>query len=613
MSKSFIAVRLLGFASLFFVAASLGAQQPSQPAAPDTQPPPPALPQPGNAPLTGPSQPGTQTQVQTGNAAAPGLYGPWFVEGFYWMPSTRPLLRGGNGAIGDEGLNYPKTSKDAPGIFLSLPVSKTAMLNFSGFITKGNTTTIAPDALTLFGTSYSEGDLLTASYTVKDFKLSLNDLLYPFPRREGQKWRLKTLWEVQYASIATNLNAPYAPTTDSSGNAIVNTATGSRWVVYPTFGLAVELHPTRRLEFQVNGSGFMVPHHSAIGDAEAFLGYRIGHVELLVAEKYFHFKTSEQNTEYFKTTLEGAYAALRLYPSGISIPCPFCGRRRSTTAANAPEAGGATSTTSAPSSTSGAPSTTTSESASSAGPGPVTTNPREGTSTSSTTPQQGTFIHRLSAGLTASVLGLGLIPSRTSIVNTSTSLMTTYSTAGASELLGYGLTGQVAVTDHFAVAFEGLLRRIGYVLSTTVTTSKETLVAGVETTTTTSTGTHEDTRASLIDVPILARYFTKERHERGNRMFLEAGGSWRNTEDIRTSISSTNAMSQLSCCTFTPAVPAHRTAIGGTVGGGVLFIDAFGIHVYLEATYTRWRNAIFETLTTDTRRNEVTGGLTIGF
>lgn len=607
---SFRAARLFAVAALPVLAFCLEAQQPSEPVTPGTPATAPQTstpPQTGTAPLTGPSQPGAQNQ--TGNAAAPGLYGPWYIELFYWQPSTRSYLLGGNGASGDQDLYYAHTTKDAPGISIAFPVSKSAMLDFSGFITRGNIDTYAPYDLTLFGTSYSQGDYLTASYSIKNFKLSLQDLLYPFPRKEGQKWRVKTLWEVQYASISSNLNAPYAPTTNSSGTTVVNTASGTRWLVYPTFGLAGEYHPTRNLELQLNGSGFMIPHHDSIGDAELSIGYRIGHVEILGAEQYFHFKTSEQNVQYFKTTLWGAYGGLRFYPSGISIPCPFC-RRRTTTAANAPPPESTSPETPAPSTTAPA---APPESATSQGPSEITTNPRQGTSTSSTTPQQGTFIHRVSAGATLSVLGLSLIPGRTSIVNSSTTLMTTYSTTGASERIGYGITGQVAVSDHFAVAVQGLLRRIGYQLNTTVTTTKETLVDGVETTTQTSTGTHEDTRADLFEVPVMARYFTRERHERGNRLFLEAGGAWRDANHIRTSLSSTNAASVLSCCTYTPATPAHRTALGGTIGGGILFIDAFGIHVYLEADYTRWRNPIFENLTTDTKRNEVAAGLTIGF
>ena len=80
------------------------------------------------------------------------------------------------------------------------------------------------------------------------------------------------------------------------------------------------------------GSGFAIPHRAVIGDAEGSISYRMRGVELIVADKYYHFKTSTQNAEYFSATLMGPYAALRLYPGEISVPCFFC--RRRTVAAN---------------------------------------------------------------------------------------------------------------------------------------------------------------------------------------------------------------------------------------------------------------------------------------
>ena len=416
------------------------------------------------------------------------------------------------------------------------------MVVFSGFITKANSSTTATDDVTLFGNWFSQGDFLTMSYTVKDFKLSFQDLLDPFPKREGQKWRLKTLWEVQYAGISTNINAPLAPTTDASGNPLVTSTTGSRNLIYPTIGLAAEFHPVRNLQFQFSGSGFGLPHHGTIGDAEALIGYRISHIELVAGEKYFHFRTSPENTEYFATTLVGAYGALRIFPGEISIPCVFCRRKSTTTAGNASRNAGGTSES---------PATTAGNEV------PPATGQTTGTS-SSTSPPPSVYVHRFSAGATLSVLAQSMIPKASSTVNNSTTLTTGYSTTGASSRFGYGLTAQVALTDRFSLVASGLLRRIGYLLDTTVTTTKPTVVAGVQTTVSNSTGVHEDTRATLIDVPLAVRFYTRDRHEPGVRWYFDLGGAYRDSRSLRTSISTTNAQSQLSCCTFTPTQPAHR-------------------------------------------------------
>ncbi len=595
MKKLLAPVRLSAIIALLGASCAEGQQptlQPGTPAtaapqttpAPQTSPPPAATP----SPQSSPSQPIVQNQSDT-TTTPPST--PWSIEPFYWMTHTTPALRGGAAALDFENLNYPGNGNYTLGGQISIPVSKTAMLNFSGFQSKASTSTTANQALDLFGTTFAAGDFLTADYTIRNFKLSFQDLLYPFPRKAGQKWDFKTLWEVQYTSVKTNVNAPFAPATDSSGNALVNNVSGSRYVIYPTFGLAAEYHLTRNLVVEANASGFAIPHHAVIGDAEGSLSYRLRGVELIVADKYYHFKTSTQNAEYFSATLMGPYAALRLYPSEISVPCFFC--RRKTVASNTGNTSSANSENPPPNES------------------PATTSTSQSNTSSST--DQKTFVRRFSAGATLSVLGLNLVPGGTNTVTNSSTVNTMYQTTGASSRIGYGIIGQVVLTDHFAIAFEGILRRFGYQMTTTVTTTTPAVVSGIVTTVTTSTILHEDTRARLIDVPAMLRYYAHSRHDPGAHWFFEGGGAWRKPESIRTSTDFTNASSVLSCCTNTPTAPAHPNSYGIVAGVGVQLTDAFGVRVVPEVRYTRWMNPVFHAFTTTTQQNEVAAGFSITF
>ena len=220
---------------------------------------------------------------------------------------------------------------------------------------------------------------------------------------------------------------------------------------------------------------------------------------------------------------------------------------------------------------------------------------------------------RFSGGATLSVLGLGLITGGTSTVNNTSEISTQYQTKSASERIGYGLTFQVRATEHFYVNISGILRRIGYQLTTTVSTTTTSTLNGISFPVTTSTSSHEDTRSSLIDVPLLVRYYGSPKRPTSPRWFLEAGGTWRIAEQIRTSISNIDASGILTCCTFTPTVPKHRSAIGASVGAGIQFVDEFGIHVVPEVRYTRWMEPIFDSFTTKTNRNEVAAGISLTF
>ena len=570
------------------VAACAEAQQPPLPA-PGT--PATAAPQTTPAPQTNPAQPAVRTQNDTTTTTPPVPSSPWSLEGYYWSTHTSPSLHGGAAAPDFESLTYPGNGNYTIGAAITIPVSKTALLNFSGFQSKASTNSTASQDLDLFGTTFAAGDYLTSDYTIRNVKISFQDLLYPFPRKAGQKWYLKTLWEVQYTNIRTDVSAPFAPTTDSSGNALVNNVSGSRFVVYPTLGLGGEYHFTRNLMLEVSGSGFAIPHHAAIGDAEGSLNYRMGAVELIIADRYYYFKTSTQNAEYFKATLTGPYAALRLYPSQLSIPCFFC--RRKTVAANTGN-------------------TTTSADATQPPANPSTTSTSQGSSTSSAT-KQGNYVRRFSAGATLSVVGFNLISGGTNTVTNSSSMNTMYQTTSASSRIGYGGIAQVALTDHFAVAIGGLLRKIGYQFNTTVTTTTPAVVSGVVTEVTTSTILHEDTRARLIDIPGVVRFYAHSRHEPGPHWFFEGGGAWRKVDSIRTSTDFTNASSVLSCCTSTPATPAHSSVFGIVAGGGVQVIDAFGVRIVPEIRYTRWMNPVFHAFTTNTQQNEIAAGFSITF
>jgi hypothetical protein len=220
---------------------------------------------------------------------------------------------------------------------------------------------------------------------------------------------------------------------------------------------------------------------------------------------------------------------------------------------------------------------------------------------------------RFSGGLTLSVLGLTLIKAATSTVDNTSEISTQYQTTGASERIGYGVTLQARVTEHFYVNLSGLLRRVGYQLTTTVATTTTSVLNGTSFPVTSTTSTHEDTRARLIDIPFLVRYYGTGKRPTSPRWFLEAGGAWRLANDIRTSVDATDASGNLTCCTFTPTVPQHRSSVGIVAGAGVQIVDEFGIHVVPEVRYTRWLEPTFDNLTTNTQRNQVEAAISLTF
>ena len=186
-------------------------------------------------------------------------------------------------------------------------------------------------------------------------------------------------------------------------------------------------------------------------------------------------------------------------------------------------------------------------------------------------------------------------------------------TSNASARLGYGITLQAGLTDHFAIAGGIYYRKIGYQFTTSINTTINIVEGGTVVPTTTTTSTHDDTRAHLFDIPFVLRYYGKSRHTPGPRWFVEAGGSWRDATSFRTSEDSTDASGVQTCCTSIPTQPAHRNARGFVAGAGLQFIDPFGIRVVPEVRYTRWVNEIFSEFTTHTQRNQLEANITLSF
>ena len=239
---------------------------------------------------------------------------------FYWYNPTDPKMFTGKGADHnvDSTLSFEGKSKASPGAELSFPAGKFNTLRFSYFRTQGsgNTTAGTPPpsrGTVIWGANFNPGDLVTTSYTVQNAKISLDYTSWPFPVNNA-RFRIKTLWEVQYTTIRSGVEAPFAPTTDASGNAIQTAGTGSNWFIWPSLGMGIEAMLAKHVRFELKGSGFAFPHRSTLWDAEGFLAYKSGKWELDFGGKAFHFKTSPKRPEYLQATMPGAFVGIRWYP-----------------------------------------------------------------------------------------------------------------------------------------------------------------------------------------------------------------------------------------------------------------------------------------------------------
>jgi hypothetical protein len=217
---------------------------------------------------------------------------------------TQPSLYGGSQAPDYESMPNLGQPKNAPGVFISFPITRTGELKFDGSLIKGTASSYATVATDPFdqGVSYNPGDYLAKQYQIKHIKLYLDDLFFPhkFP---VAKLRFKTIWGIEWNSVKENINSPLA--------ASPVTAENTNNIVTPVFGMAMEYAIAKHVLFRLQADGFAFPHKMVQTGAEGEISFRTGSFELVGGEQYMHIKSSPNADDYVSATFIGAFVSAR--------------------------------------------------------------------------------------------------------------------------------------------------------------------------------------------------------------------------------------------------------------------------------------------------------------
>ena len=205
------------------------------------------------------------------------------IGAFYWaaIPGLEPDFRGGKQAGQFQDISGLGKPKQAPGVEVSYPVTRTGTLRAEGFQLKGaGSQTLGKDSAPL-GLQYSKGDLLSTNYRLRGGKFWLDDLFWPH-KYPVAKFRLKSILGVEYLQMRSAFDAPLKATTSSLATWSTN---GTRQLVLPALGMAAEYAISPHVLFRAGGSGFDLPHKSYFYDGDVSLAVRRKHLELVVGFK----------------------------------------------------------------------------------------------------------------------------------------------------------------------------------------------------------------------------------------------------------------------------------------------------------------------------------------
>jgi len=281
------------------------------------------------------AQPSTQPPGQTGqpnitappelpkypDVRMPGESGIWLGVGGS-EPTGQPIFDKGraSGITNNSLITFQGRPKLGESAEIGFAMGLHNALVVSAFTTRaaGDFTSATP--LTLWGQNYDPNVLISTDFHIQDVKFSFEYLTWPYPV-ESRRFRLKTLWQVQYVNVVSGFDAPLLPITGPSGGPLYGAngqpityqAKGSHAIISPTLGLGVAEYLSKYVRLQIDGSGFAFPHRWTLWDSDASLNLRFGHFELGGGVRAFHFKTSTHALYYMRGTLISPQVSLRWY------------------------------------------------------------------------------------------------------------------------------------------------------------------------------------------------------------------------------------------------------------------------------------------------------------
>jgi hypothetical protein len=226
---------------------------------------------------------------------------------FGWMgPSKLHLLKGTENTSTRAGdLDFhDRKNKPGEGAMLTIPI-KEHYLRFSFMQLKNTGNTTATRDINLFAGDYDKGTYLATRYKFQNGKISFDYLSWPFPL-EGRKFRIRTLWEVQYTAVKGAVDAPLKPTDFEGGNEVQT----NKFLIWPSLGMGAEYRASKNFRVEAQGSGFALPGRPNLWDVHAGAVARLGRIELSFGGKAFHFRLSKKPENFFTGTLAGAYVGV---------------------------------------------------------------------------------------------------------------------------------------------------------------------------------------------------------------------------------------------------------------------------------------------------------------
>ena len=243
-----------------------------------------------------------------------------------WNGNAKPELEKGSFPYAYLGnirmMGNPKYDQSAD---LRVPIGLHDVIWASYMSSRAAGNVYAPSELGLITQVYLQGDYLATDYHIVSYKIGFDYLAWPYPVKTS-RFRLKTVYEVEFLRARVGFDAPLLAITDAYGNplysqsgGILSYATSHTYQFYiPQVGLDMQYWLARGVRLEGRGAGFSIPHHQNSWDFEGSINFRAGHAELRVGYSGQHFRTSALQDFWVRGTMVGPFIGLRFYTDSMT-------------------------------------------------------------------------------------------------------------------------------------------------------------------------------------------------------------------------------------------------------------------------------------------------------
>jgi hypothetical protein len=224
---------------------------------------------------------------------------PSFQARFLFSDSV-PEVRNDSGRV-ESGLelsdDLSPTSQFSREYVVGVPTGDGNRLVFSFFSTSSKGGGRIDQTFEFFGQTFDINSALEAQYNIRNFRASWDLLSWPAGAKESDRFRFKTLWELQYLRVSGEVS-----TLDLENPIRISQ---SRSLLLPTFGVGFDWRARRDLDCNTRLSGFGLGSRGRVWNGEALCAWRVRGVHAVFGLRQFGASTGRASDQYFNIRFGG--------------------------------------------------------------------------------------------------------------------------------------------------------------------------------------------------------------------------------------------------------------------------------------------------------------------